>query len=109
MNKNSVLLFWNKEYISKSFIGARILFLQKRYPQLNFAIIEIDGNSDNRIKNIDIKNQYFINSENLKNNFLKSKMNRTILVNKNGIVENGYAAISSINIYKQLQELSEIN
>ena len=108
-NKNSVLLFWNKEYISKSFIGARILFLQKRYPLLNFAIIEIDGNSDNRIKNIDIKNQYFINSENLKNNFLKSKMNRTILVNKNGIVENGYAAISSINIYKQLQELSEIN
>ena len=108
-NKNSVLLFWNKEYISKSFIGTRILFLQKRYPLLKFAIIEIDGNSDNRIKNIDIKNQYFINSENLKNNFLKSKMNRTILVNKNGIVENGYAAISSINIYKQLQELSEIN
>ena len=108
-NKNSVLLFWNKEYISKSFIGTRILFLQKRYPLLNFAIIEIDGNSGNRIKNIDIKNQYFINSENLKNNFLKSKMNRTILVNKNGIVENGYAAISSINIYKQLKELSEIN
>ncbi len=62
-----------------------------------------------RIKNIDIKNQYFINSEKLKNNFLKSKMNRTILVNKNGIVENGYAAISSIKIYKQLKELSEIN
>jgi hypothetical protein len=109
INKNSVLLFWNKNHISKSFISARIPFLQKKYPLLNFAVIEIDGNNNNRIKNIDIKNQYFIDSKTLKNNFLTSKMHRTILVNKNGIVENGYAAISSGNIYKQLKELSEIN
>jgi hypothetical protein len=109
INKNSVLLFWDKKYISKSFIGSRIPFLQKKYPLLNFAVIEIDGDNTNRIKNIDIKNQYFINSKTLKNNFLTSKMHRTILVNKNGIVENGYAAISSGNIYKQLRELSEIN
>jgi hypothetical protein len=109
INKNSVLLFWDKKYISKSFIGSRIPFLQKKYPLLNFAVIEIDGDNTNRIKNIDIRNQYFINSKTLKNNFLTSKMHRTILVNKNGIVENGYAAISSGNIYKQLSELSEIN
>jgi len=109
INKNSVLLFWDKKYISKSFIGSRIPFLQKKYPLLNFAVIEIDGDNTNRIKNIDIKNQYFINSKTLKNNFLTSKIHRTILVNKNGIVENGYASISSGNIYKQLKELSEIN
>ena len=109
INKNSVLLFWNKNYISKSFISTRIPFLQKEYPLLNFAVIEIDGNNTNRIKNIDIKNQYFIDSKTLKNNFLTSKMHRTILVNKNGIVENGYAAISSGNIDKQLKELSKIN
>jgi hypothetical protein len=109
INKNSVLLFWNKEYISKSMISSRIPFLQKKYPLLNFAVIEIDGDNTNRIKDIDIKNQYFINSKTLENNFLTSKMHRTILVNKNGIVENGYAAISSGNIYKQLKELSEIN
>ena len=95
--------------MSKSFISARVPFLQKKYPSLNFAVIEIDGNNTHRIKNIDIKDQYFINSKTLKNNFLTSKMHRTILVNKNGIVENGYAAISSGNIYKQLKELSEIN
>jgi hypothetical protein len=109
INKNSVLLFWDKKYISKSFIGARISFLQKKYPLLNFAVIEIDGNNRSRIKEIDIKNQYYINSKTLKNNFLTSKMHRTILVNKNGIVENGYAAISSGNIYRQLKELSELN
>ena len=50
-----------------------------------------------------------MNSKLLKNNFLTSAMHRTILVNKKGVVENGYAAISSQNIYKQLKELSEIN
>ena len=108
-NKKSVLLFWNKEYISKSMISARIPFLQKKYPLLNFAVIEIDGDNTNRIKDIDIKNQYFINSKTLENNFLTSKMHRTILVNTDGIVENGYAAISSGNIHKQLEELSKIN
>jgi hypothetical protein len=109
INKNTVLLFWSKEYISKSMISTRIPYLQNKYPSLNFAVIEIDGDNTNRIKDIDIKNQYFINSKTLENNFLTSKMHRTILVNKNGIVENGYAAISSGNIYKQLKELSEIN
>lgn len=109
INKNSVLLFWNKEYISESFISSRIPYLQKQYPSLNFAIIEIDGNNTNRIKNVDIKNQYYINSKSLEDNFLTSKMNRTILVDKNGIVVNGYAAISSYNINKQLKELSKNN
>lgn len=109
--KNTVLLFWSREYISKYFINSRVPFLQKKYPSLNFAIIEIDGssNNDSRIPNIDIKNQYYINSKSLKNNFLTSAMHRTILVNKNGVIENGYAAISSRNIYKQLKELSELN
>lgn len=106
-NKNSVLFFWNKKYISKSFINSKIPFLRKKYPSLNFAVIEINGNSTSRIQNIDIKNQYYINSKNLTNNFLTSKMHRTILVNKKGIVENGFAAISSRKIYKQLKELSE--
>ena len=109
INKNSVLLFWNSAYISKSYISTRIPYLKKKYPTLNFAIVEIDGSNTNRIKNIDIRNQYFIDSKVLESNFLSSKMHRTILVNKNGIVENGYAAISSKNIYKQLQKLSEIN
>ena len=109
INKNTVLLFWNKENISKPYISSRIPYLQKKYPLLNFAIIEIDGNNTNRIKNIDIKNQYYINSKQLDNNFLTSNMHRTILVDKNGIVVNGYAAIYSYNIEKQLKELSKIN
>lgn len=109
LNKNSLLVFWNEDYYSKVFLSTRIPFLKKKFPDLNIAIIEIDGNSLNRIPNIDIKNQYYINTKNLKNNFLTSGMPRTILVNKNGIVENGYASIASQNIYYQLKQLTKNN
>lgn len=109
LNKKSVLLFWNKEYFSEVFLSSRLPYLKRKFPDINFAVIEIDGNSQNRIPNIDIKNQYYIQTKSLKNNFLKSGMPRTILVNKNGIVENGYASIASPNFYKQLKDFSKNN
>ncbi|WP_299016821.1 hypothetical protein [uncultured Polaribacter sp.] len=109
LNKNTVLVFWNKKYFSNSFLSTRIPYLKKNFPKLNFAVIEIDGNSNSRIHNLDIKDQYYINAKSLKNNFLQSAMPRTILVNKNGIIENGYASISSNNFYKQLQNLTKNN
>ncbi|WP_439128258.1 hypothetical protein [Polaribacter sp.] len=109
INKNSLLVFWNEDYFSKEFLSSRIPYLKNKFPDLNIAVIEIDGNSLNRIPNVDIKNQYYINTKNLKNNFLTSGMPRTILVNKNGIVENGYASIASQNIYYQLKQLTKNN
>lgn len=105
-SKNTVLHFWSSAYTSKPFLGARIYYLQNKYPELNFAIIEIDGDNNNRIPKIDIKNQFYINSEDLAKNFLTSNMPRTILVNKNGIVENGFASLTSKKIYSQLKDLS---
>lgn len=109
LNRNSVLLFWNKEYFSEDFLSSRIPYLKKKFPTIKFAIIEIDGNSNNRIPHIDIKDQYYIETKNLENNFLLSGMPRTILVNKNGIVENGYASIASQNFYNQLKNFNKNN
>lgn len=109
LNKNSVLLFWNKEYFSETFLSSRLPYLKRKFPKLNFAIVEIDGNSKHRIPKVDIKDQYYISTKNLKNNFLKSGMPRTILVNKNGIVENGYASIASQNFYNQLVNFTKSN
>ncbi|WP_298764787.1 hypothetical protein [uncultured Polaribacter sp.] len=109
LNKNSVLIFWNKKYFSESFLSSRLPYLIASFPDLNFAIIEIDGSSDNRIQKVDIKNQYYINTTALKENFLKSKMPRTILVNKNGIIENGYASLSSKNFFNQLKNFNKNN
>ncbi|QTD37392.1 hypothetical protein JL193_15060 [Polaribacter batillariae] len=106
-NKNTVLFFWNPEYASKDYITSRIKYFKHNFPELQYLIVKIDGNDKDRIEKLDIKEQYYINESSKANSFLTSKMPRTILINKNGIVENGYASISSPKIYNQLKKLNK--
>ena len=106
-DKNSFLLFWNPEYISKQYIRSRINFLETRYPKIQFLTFRIDGNKNDIIEKLNIKNQFYIDSSSDANKFLTSKMTRTILINKDGIVTNGYASISSKNVYPALETLSK--
>jgi len=101
--KNSFLLFWNPKYISKNYISSRIDYLSKKFPEIQFIQIKIDGNLNDRIDKLDIKNQYFIDHTSKANVFLTSKMPRSVLINKKGIITNGYASISSRNIINQLE------
>lgn len=105
-NKNTFLLFWNTEYVTPVYISSRINYLSQKFPEILFIQIKIDGNSKDRIHKLDIKNQFFITPKNEANNFLTSKMPRTILVNKKGIITNGYASISSKKMYSELKKLS---
>ncbi|MGY0426156.1 MAG: TlpA family protein disulfide reductase [Polaribacter sp.] len=106
-NKNTALLFWNLEYTSKSFVASKIKYFQKKYNNIQFVVVKIDGDNNDRIRRLDIKDQYFIDSNVPENSFLSSKLPRTILINKQGIIENGYAAISSPKIYTQLRKLNK--
>ena len=106
-NKKTLLFFWNPRYVSKAYIASRISYLTSKYPTIQFVQIKINGNSTDRIKSLDIKNQYFIDTISSANAFLTSKMPRTILVNKKGIITNGYASLSSRNIYAQLESLAK--
>lgn len=105
--KNSVVYFWNPSYVSKDYIAARIKFLSREYPDINFIGVKIDGKGKDRIKSIDIKSQYYISSESDANEFLTSKMPRTLLINKKGVVTNGYASLSSRNIFDQIAQLEK--
>ena len=105
--KNSVVYFWNPSYVSKDYIAARINFLSREYPDINFIGVKIDGEGKDRIKKIDIKTQYYINEESGAHEFLTSKMPRTVLINKKGVVTNGYASLSSRNIYEQIAQLEK--
>ena len=106
-NKNSFLFFWNPEYVSTMYISSRMKYLSEKFPEVQFIQIKIDGNSEDRIHKLDIKNQFYIDAKSEANNFLTSKMPRSIIVDKNGVVQNGYASISSRKIYSQLKELSK--
>jgi hypothetical protein len=103
--KNSVVYFWNPEYMSRDFIASRISFLSRKYPDVEFIGVKIDGQGNDRIKKLDIKSQYYISPKSEAHKFLTSKMPRTILIDDKGVVTNGYASLSSRNIYNQIAEL----
>jgi len=106
-NKNSFLFFWNPEYVSPNYISSRINYLSSKFPTIQFIQIKIDGNSTDRIHKIDIKKQFFITPKSSANNFLTSKMPRSIVVNKNGIITNGFASITSKKLSSELKKLSK--
>jgi hypothetical protein len=106
--KNTVFYVWNLEYISEEYLSSRIRYLSKKFPELNFVGIKIKSKEKNNpIKGLDIKNQFYIDSNSTANEFLTSKLPRTILVDKKGNVLNGYASIHSSLIFKQLKYLQK--
>lgn len=107
-NKNSVIYLWNPRYISGEYLASRINYLTKEFPKLNFIGVKISSSIDEKpLKGIDIKQQFFINSKSKANEFLSSELPRTILVNKNGKIVNGYASITSPRIHNQLKSLQK--
>jgi hypothetical protein len=105
-NKKSVLYFWNPEYIGKDFIASRIQYLSEKYPDLKFIGVKIYDNNKERIFKLDIKSQYYLDTNSKANSFLTSQLPRTILINKKGVVINSYASLSSRNIFNQIEELA---
>ena len=50
--KSAMLLFWNPEYYSESYIASRVNYLSTSYPNIKFIQIKIDGNDSDRIKEL---------------------------------------------------------
>ena len=105
-NKKSVLYFWNPEFIGKDFIASKIEYLSEKYPDLKFIGVRIYDDNKERIFKLDIKSQYYLESNSKANSFLTSQLPRTILINKKGIVVNSYASLSSTKIFNQIEELA---
>ncbi|WP_405604487.1 hypothetical protein [Polaribacter sp. Asnod1-A03] len=105
--KNAFLFFWNPEHSSPLYISSRMNYLNRKFPEIEFIIIKTNHSNNDKLKKLNIKTQYYINKESKANNFLTSKMPRAIIINKKGIVTNGYASISSNKIFKQLKELAK--
>ncbi len=105
--KDVVLYFWNTKYISKEYLYSKVNYFSKKYPDLEFIGVQIDGKHKDYIKNLDIKSQFYLDKSSKANKFLTSKLPRTILINKKGIVVNAYASLSSQNIYNQVATLAQ--
>ena len=103
--KNAVIYFRNKEYSSDKWVASRINYLIRKNPDKGFLIININNSKNEYVKNLDIKHQFYLNPESTAHHFLTSKLPRTVLINKSGIVKNGFCALSSKAIEKQITEL----
>ncbi len=106
-DKNTLLFFWNPEFVSKDYIVSRFKYLSTKYPDVKFIEVNIDGDKNNRLKNLDIKNQFYLDSNSEAHLFLTSKMPRSILINNEGNVINSFANISSYNLNPFLKELNK--
>ena len=105
--KNSFIFFWSSENVSHSYISSRIDYLSKKYPSVEFILVNFDDKKAERIHKVDIKSQFYIDASCKAHQFLTSKMPRAIILNKEGKIENGYASISSYNINYSLKALKE--
>lgn len=104
-NNNAVLYFRNSTFSSDDWVASRFNYFIKKYPNIQFCIINIEENNVNYIEKLPIKNQYYLPKESNAHTFLTSKFSRMLLVNKKGIIENGFAGLSSEKINHQIAVL----
>ncbi|QMU63413.1 MAG: hypothetical protein GKR88_03415 [Flavobacteriaceae bacterium] len=104
---DAVLYFWNSKYVTKEYLYSKVNYLSRNHPNIKFIGIRIDGPHKDHIKKLDIKSQYYISQNSVANEFLTSKLPRTLLINEKGIVVNAYASLSSQNIYNQIANLAK--
>lgn len=106
-NKNTVIYFKNTDNSSDEWVISQINHFIKKYPNIDFFVINMTKNDTNYINNLDTKNQFFLNEESNAHKFLTSKYSRVFLVNRNGIIKNDFGGISSENIEGQIADLQK--
>ncbi|WP_028888949.1 hypothetical protein [Tenacibaculum ovolyticum] len=103
--KNAVILFKDYKYASDEWIASRANYLIKKNPDITFIIINLCATSKRYTKKIAIKHQYTLPNKSNVCKFSSSSFPRVVLVNKKGIIINGYTSLSSKEIESQISNL----
>lgn len=102
--KNTVVLFKDYEYASDEWIASRTNYLIKKNPDVTFVVINL-CDSKRYTKKIDVKLQYTLPNKSDVCQFSSSKFPRVVLIDKKGIIKNGYTSLSSKEINHQVSKL----
>ena len=105
--KNSVILFKNYTHASDEWVSSRINFLIKKNPSINFVVVNLCSSFKRYTKNVPIKYQYTLPQKSKVCNFSTSKYPRMVLVDKEGIIQNGYTSLSAKDINQQINNLQK--
>lgn len=104
--KNTVILLKDHKYAADDWVASRTNYLIKNNPDVTFVLINLCDSSKRYTKKIAIKHQYTLPKNSPVFEFSSSKFPRMILVNKQGIVQNGYTSLSAKNINSQVSNLA---
>ncbi|WP_298263048.1 hypothetical protein [uncultured Lutibacter sp.] len=110
--KNSVLYFWSTEFMSPIYLFKRIQYLEKKYPNILFVGISINSDIENLandpyLKKLDTNKQFKLTPNSDALQFLTSNYPRMMIVNKNGVVENGFINFNARNLHSELEKLEK--
>ena len=110
INKNTVLFFWS-EKLNSHLIAAhkKVLTLKTKYPNYNFIAINLDDNTEQW--KTDLKKYNFgnitelkcVNFEDIRAKWAITKVHRTIIVNADKTIKNGFTNMFEVNFEDELK------
>ena len=110
ITKKTIIYFWNKQSDSHSFYShKKIDELKAKYSTIQFIAININNSQEDWLK--EIKDKNFSNSielratdfKELQNNWVINKVYRTMIINKNGTINNAFVSLFDANFESYLQ------
>lgn len=108
-NKETVIFFWTSQAESHlKTVHKKVISLQKKYPNINFVAVNLNDTNENWIKICSICDMNSIteykstNFDEIKKLWVITKIHRTIILNKNGSIKNGFANLFDANFEKNL-------
>lgn len=110
ITKKTIIYFWTKQSDSHSFYShKKVDELKAKYPDIQFIAININNSQEDWLK--EIKAKKYSNSielraidfEELQNKWVINKVYRTLIINKNGTINNAFVSLFDANFESYLQ------
>lgn len=110
INKPTVLFFWTSHAESHFTASHRkVIELQNKYPNYEFIAINVNDTNFNWEKGLKkysfegIKELHAVDFENIRKNWVITKIHRIIILNADGTIKNGFANLFDVNFELNLK------
>lgn len=110
ITKKTIIYFWTKQSDSHSFYShKKVDELKEKYPDIQFIAININNTQEDWLKEINEKKYSnsielrAIDFEELKNKWVINKVYRTLIIDKNGMINNAFVSLFDANFESYLQ------
>jgi hypothetical protein len=110
ITKKTIIYFWTKQSESHSFYShKKVDELKAKYPDIQFIAININNTQEDWLKEINAKKYSnsielrAIDFEELQNKWVINKVYRTLIINKNGTINNAFVSLFDANVESYLQ------